>query len=144
MIKGKKDAAKKAGEMPTKTQLHKVVLARKRSKYSKDCTHCETKQKRSRKYQEELRKKLNDDPVKKEECKRKRSEYMAPIRAYEKWATNHNKRYESMSGKAPSKMSQKETTLSFGKVSRNYLFVFPQMKTLSQDIYYECEPLGKM
>lgn len=139
----KKDAAKKAG-MPTKTQLHKAVLARKRSKYSKDCMLRETKQKKSREYQKELRKKLNDDPVKKEEFKRKRSEYMARIRAYEKWATNHNMRYESMSDKVPTKMSQKETTLSFGKVSRNYLFVFPRMKTLGQDIYYEREPLGKM
>jgi hypothetical protein len=49
-----------------------------------------------------------------------------------------------MSDNFPVKMSQKETTISFGKVSRNYLFVSPQMKTLGQDIYYERKPLGKM
>ena len=129
--------------MPTKTQLHKAVLAMKRSKYSKDCTLREMKQKMSKEYQRELRKKLSEDPVKKEEFNRKQSEYMSHIRACEKWATNHNKRYGSMSDKVPAKISQKETTVSFGKVSRNYLFVFPQMMTLGQDIYYERELLAK-
>ena len=45
--------------------------------------------------------------------------------------------------KVAPKMSKKDTILSFGKVTRNYLFVFPRMKTL-KDIYYKYEPLGKM
>ena len=62
-------------------------------------------------------------------------------RAYKKWAGNHNKRCMSEFDKVASKMSKKDTILSSGKVTRNYLFVFPQIKTLGQCIYYECEPL---
>ena len=95
------------------------------------------KQKKSREYQRELRKYLSEVAIKKEEFNRKKSMFRACITAYKKWATNHNKRYGNMSDKVPVKMSQKETTITFGNVLRNYLFVFPNMKTLGQDIYYE-------
>ena len=53
-------------------------------------------------------------------------------RAYKKWAVNHNKRYMSEFNKVAPKMSMKDAILSFGKVTRNYLFVFPRMKTLDK------------
>jgi hypothetical protein len=140
----KKEAAKKSTMMPTKTQVHKASLARMRARYSKDRKYREKIQQKSRKYQSELRKKMSEDPVKKKEFLLKKAEYRARIRAYEKWAANHNRRYASLSDKVPAKMSKKETIISFGKVSRNYLFVFPRMKTIGRDIYYEREPLGKM
>ena len=74
----------------------------------------------------------------------KKLDYMVRKRAYEKWAVNHNKRYTSEFNKVTPKLLKKDTILCFGKVTRNYLFVFPRMKTLGQDIYYECEPLSKM
>ncbi len=79
----------------------------------------------------------------KEKYNAKKAEYMAGKRAYEKWAVNYNKRYTSEFDKVATKISQKDTLLCFGKVTRNYLFIFPRLKTLGQDIYYEREPLGK-
>ena len=124
-MKGRKGCSEESWWDADQNSVAQGVLAMKRSKYSNDCMLHETKQKMSKEYQRELRKKLSEDSVKKEEFNRKQSEYMAHIRACEKWATNHNKRYGSMSDKVPAKISQKETTVSFGKVSRNYLFVFP-------------------
>ncbi len=139
-----KEAAKKAGTMPTKTQVRKATLAKKQYRYSNDCKYRERKQKASRDYQRAFRKKLNKDKEMKEKYNAKKAKYMVWKRAYETWAVNHNKRYTSEFDKVATKMSQKDTILSFGKVTRNYLFVFPRMKTLGQDIYYEREPLGKM
>jgi hypothetical protein len=68
---------------------------------------------------------MSEDPVKQEEFLLKKAEFRAHIRAYDKWAANHNKRYGSLSDKVPAKISMKETILSYGNVSRNYLFVFP-------------------
>ena len=65
------------------------------------------------------------------------------VRAYEKWALNH-RRYGSESDEVSAEISEKETYLPFGKVSRNYLFDVPSIETLGQDIYYKCEPFGKM
>jgi hypothetical protein len=140
----KKEAAKKATMMPTKTQVHKASLARIHSKYSKECKYREKIQQKSKEYQRELRKKMSEDPVKREELLLKKAEYRSCIRAYEKWTANHNMRYGSSSDKIPAKMSLKGALLSFCKVSMKYLFVFPQMKTIGQDIYYEREPLGKV
>jgi hypothetical protein len=69
---------------------------------------------------------------------------MAWVKTNEKWDLNHNKRYGSESDEVSAKMPKKETYLPFGKVCRNYLFVFPSINTLGQDINYECEPFSKM
>ena len=89
-----------------------------------------------------MREKLDEDPEKKEKFISIKAKYMAWVRVYEKWALDHNNGSES--DEVSAKISKKETYLPFGKVSRNYLFEFPSIKTLGQDIYYECEPFGKM
>ena len=140
----KKEATKKDGTMPTKTQVRKATLAKKQYRYSNDCKYRERKKKASHEYQRAFRKKLNKVTEMKEKYNAKKAEYMVWKRAYKKWAVNHNKRYMSEFDKVAPKMSMKDAILSFGKVTMNYLFVFPRMKTLGQDIYYEREPLGKM
>jgi hypothetical protein len=141
--RGKKDAVKKAGGMPTKTQLHKAVLATKRSKYSKDCMLRETKQKMSKEYQRELRKNLSEDPVKKEEFDRKKSEYMAHIRACEKWATSHNKRHGSMLTRSLPRYLRRKPHSHLERCPGTTYLSSPKMMTLGQDIYYERELLAK-
>ena len=48
-----KEAAKKVGTMPTKTQVHKATLAKKQYKYSNYCKYQERMQKAFCEYQRE-------------------------------------------------------------------------------------------
>jgi len=125
-----KKVAKKAGSMSTKTQVRKAALVKSQFKYFNDNQYCKRKQKALHEYQRAFRKRLNEDPEMKEKFNAKKLDKMVWKRAYKKWAVNHNKRCMSEFDKVTPKMLKKDTILSSGKVTRNYLFVFPQMKTL--------------
>ena len=112
--------------------MRKATLAKKQYRYSNDCKYRERKKKASHEYQRAFRKKLNKVTEMKEKYNAKKAEYMVWKRAYKKWAVDHNKRYTSEFDKVAPKMSMKDAILSFGKVTRNYLFVFPRMKTLDK------------